>query len=152
MPYTKGLRERFSKTCRSIGIQVHFKDCRIISNLLVAPKDKDSTTQRSGVNYRFKCSQVDCEQEYLGESGRTFGDSLREHLRAPSPIYQHNIYGMRSNHLPSYWPPLSTCGTHRGTQFSVTLVSMVLPQGMQTHPHLPLAILALFCNTWCHLG
>ena len=45
-------------------------------------KDKDTTTQKSGVTYQFKCTQVYCKEEYSGESGRTFGDRLKEHLRA----------------------------------------------------------------------
>ena len=27
--------------------------------------------------------------EYISKSARTFGESLNEHLRAPSPIYDH---------------------------------------------------------------
>ena len=48
VPYSKGLSKRFNKTCRSLGIQVHFKARNTICNLLVAPKDKDSTMQKSG--------------------------------------------------------------------------------------------------------
>ena len=29
-------------------------------------------------------------QEYIGESGRTLGDRLKEHFRSPSPIHQHS--------------------------------------------------------------
>ena len=37
---------------------------------------------------------MDCEEEYIGESGRTFGERFREHMRAPSPIIDHhNITG-----------------------------------------------------------
>ena len=34
-------------------------------------------------------SPVDCGEEYMGESGRTFAERFREHLRSPSPIYDH---------------------------------------------------------------
>ena len=57
---------------------------------LVATRDKDSTAQKSGVIYRYKCTQADCEEEYIGELGRTFRDRLKEHLIAPSFIYQHS--------------------------------------------------------------
>ena len=30
------------------------------------------------------------EEEYIGESGRTFGERFREHMRAPSPIIDHH--------------------------------------------------------------
>ena len=56
----------------------------------MAPKDRDSKSQKSGVIYKFKCTHINCPEEYIGESGRTFGDRLKENLRAPSPIYHHN--------------------------------------------------------------
>ena len=45
---------------------------------------------QSGVIYQFKYPHVDCPEEYIWESGKTFGDSLRKHLRASSPIHQHS--------------------------------------------------------------
>ena len=53
----------------------------------MAPKDKDNITDKSGVIYRFKCTQEGCKEEYIGESGRSFGDRPKEHLRTP-PIYK----------------------------------------------------------------
>ena len=42
----------------------------------------------------FRCGRVDCEEEYIGESGRTFAERFREHMKAPSPIHEHhNITG-----------------------------------------------------------
>ena len=35
------------------------------------------------------CGRVDCEEEYIRESGRTFGERFREHMTAPSPIIDH---------------------------------------------------------------
>ena len=32
---------------------------------------------------------MDCDEEYIGESSRTFGERFKEHLKAPSPIYYH---------------------------------------------------------------
>ena len=44
--------------------------------------------------YRFKCGRVDYEEEYIRESGRTFAERFREHIRTPSPIHDHhNITG-----------------------------------------------------------
>ena len=46
------------------------------------------------MTYRYKCGWVDCEEEYIGESGRTFAERFREHMRALSPIHSHpNITG-----------------------------------------------------------
>ena len=44
--------------------------------------------------YRFKCYRLECDEEYIGETARTFGETFKEHLKAPSPIYEHsNITG-----------------------------------------------------------
>ena len=56
---------------------------------LVHPKDRDTILKKSGVIYRHRCGRVDCEEEYIGESGRTFGERFREHMRAPSPIMDY---------------------------------------------------------------
>ena len=55
----------------------------------MAPKHKDPILKKSGVIYRYKCDRVDCDEEYIGESARTFAKRFREHLKAPSPIYDH---------------------------------------------------------------
>ena len=66
----------------------------------------------SGVIYSYKCGRVDCDEEYIGESSRTFGERFKEHQKAPSPIFDHhtitghdisvehfNIVGMEENNL-----------------------------------------------------
>ena len=45
--------------------------------------------QKGGVIYRYKCDRLECDEEYTGESARTFGKRLNEHLRSPSPINDH---------------------------------------------------------------
>ena len=53
-------------------------------NLLIDPKDKDNITNKSGVIYRFKCTQEGFKEGYIGEMVRSSGDRLKEHLRAPN--------------------------------------------------------------------
>ena len=89
VPYMKGLSESSKKICRRHGIEMHFQGSNTIRQLLVHPKDKDNILKKSGVIYTYKCGRVDCEDEYIGESGRTFAERFREHLRSPSPIYDH---------------------------------------------------------------
>ena len=60
-----------------------------IRNLLMAPKHKDPILKKSGVIYRYKCDRVECDEEYIGESARTFAVRFKEHQKAPSPIYDH---------------------------------------------------------------
>ena len=94
VPYHRRLSESFMKVCSSHGMQVYFKGGITIKNLLMAPKYQDPIQKRSRVRYRYKCDSVECDEEYIGESSRTFGERFKEHLKAPSPIFDHyNITG-----------------------------------------------------------
>ena len=77
------------RTCNKYGVQVHFKGGVTIKNLLMAPKEQDPMMKRSGVIYRYKCDRIECDEEYIGESSRTFGERFKEYQEAPSPIYDH---------------------------------------------------------------
>ena len=56
----------------------------------MTPKDRDNKLQKSRVIYKFKCLYINCPKEYFRECNRTFGDRLKEHLRASSPtMYFH---------------------------------------------------------------
>ena len=95
---TSGLSERFKNTCQKYGVQVHFKGGQTIKDLLMNPKDKDPITNKSGVIYRYKCSEFGCEEEYIGESARTFAERFKEHQKSPSPIHDHcNISGHKAD-------------------------------------------------------
>ena len=52
VPYQQGLSERIKNTCKEYGVQVYFKGGQTIKGLLMAPKDKDPITNKSGVIYR----------------------------------------------------------------------------------------------------
>ena len=88
----------WSKSCKNIcrkhGVEMHFRGGNTISDLLVHPKHRVTILQKSRVIYSYKCGRVDCEEEYIGESDRTFSERFRENMRAPSPIRDHhNITG-----------------------------------------------------------
>ena len=36
------------------------------------------------------CNNLGCDDEYIGETSRTFGERYKEHLKAPSAIHQHS--------------------------------------------------------------
>ena len=94
VPYHQGLSESYKNICKQYGIDVHLKGGQTIKDHLMSPKDKDPINKKSGVIYRYKCDRVDCDDEYIGESARNFEERLKEHLKAPSPIYDHhNISG-----------------------------------------------------------
>ena len=90
VPYQRGLSESLKRTCANHGVQVYFKGGRTIKSLLMAPKDQDPIKNKSGVIYRFKCNRAVCDDEYIGESSRTFRERFKEHLKAPSPIFDHS--------------------------------------------------------------
>ena len=79
---------------RSMGVAVYFKGNRTLKNILVSPKDKDEMANKSSIIYSYCCGEIGCDEEYVGESGRTFGERFKEHLKTPSPICHHqNISG-----------------------------------------------------------
>ena len=99
VPYQQGLSERIKITCKKYGVQVHFKGGQTIKGLLMAQKDKDPITNKSGVIYRYKCNEDGCEEEYIGESARAFAERFKENQKSPSPIHDHcNTSGHKSYH------------------------------------------------------
>ena len=38
----------------------------------------------------YKCPHINCPEAYIGESGRALGERVKEHLKAPSPIFHHS--------------------------------------------------------------
>ena len=98
VPYEEGLSETIKNIGKKYGMQVHFRSGKTLKDEVVAPKDKDHITNKSGIIYRFKCDRLECDEEYIGETARTFGERLKEHLKAPSSIYDHsNITGQTAN-------------------------------------------------------
>ena len=90
IPYTQGLCESIKNICGRYGIQTHFKGGSTIKNLLVSPKDKDPMVSQSGAIYWYQCGDLGCDDEYIGETSRTFGERYKEHLKAPSAIHHHS--------------------------------------------------------------
>ena len=53
------------------------------------PKDQDPMEKKSGVIYSYQCTNLACNEEYIGEMARTLGERCKEHLKQPSPIHAH---------------------------------------------------------------
>ena len=45
---------------------------------------------KSRAIYWFQCGDLTCDDEYIGETSRTFGERFKEHLKDPSHIYYHS--------------------------------------------------------------
>ena len=61
-----------------------------MKSFLVSPKDKDPIVNQSGAIYWYQCGDLGCDEEYIGEASRTFGERYKEHLKAPSAIHHHS--------------------------------------------------------------
>ena len=90
IPYIQGLGESFKKIYGKCGIQAHFKGNRTLKLLLVKPKVQDPKDKESGFIYSYQCGEVACNEEYIGETGKTLGERYKEHLKEPSPIHVHS--------------------------------------------------------------
>ena len=55
----------------------------------MAPKDQDAIHNKSGIIYIYPCDRVECDEEYIAESSRTFDERFKEYLETPCPIYDH---------------------------------------------------------------
>ena len=54
---------------------------------------------QSGAIYWYQCGDLACDEEYTGETSRTFGERCKEHLKAPSAIHHHiSQTGHPNNH------------------------------------------------------
>ena len=90
VPYTKGLCESYKSICSKYGVQAYFRGGNTLKNLLMFSKDKDEMRKQSNIIYWYRCGRTECDDEYIGESARTFEERFKEHLKAPSPIYEHD--------------------------------------------------------------
>ena len=89
VPYVQGICDSFKSICGKHGVTVPFKEVQSLKDISVSPKDKDTMTKKNSVIYWYRCDKIACDEEYIGESSQMFGDGYREHLKAPSPIFDH---------------------------------------------------------------
>ena len=59
------------------------------NQILVKPKGKDPFDKKSGAIYWYQCGELTCDEEYIGETSRIFGERYKEHLKEPSLIHGH---------------------------------------------------------------
>ena len=53
------------------------------------PQGQRPKANQTGIIYHYQCPHINCPSAYIGESGRTLGDRVKEHFKAPSPINLH---------------------------------------------------------------
>ena len=69
---------------------MHFKGSNTLRTALGNPKDKDPKANQTGIIYHYKCPHINCTSSYIGESGRTLGDRIKGHFKAPPPLHLHS--------------------------------------------------------------
>jgi hypothetical protein len=80
IPYIKNTSEAVRRNLTPLGIKTAFKPVNTLRQLVVHPKDPIPKEDRAEVVYQIPCS--DCPQSYIGQTGRTLGQRLKEHQRA----------------------------------------------------------------------
>ena len=71
IPYVPSICESIKNIGKKYGVAVYFKGNRTLKNILLSPKDKDEMANKSSIIYSYCCGEIDCNEEYVGESGRT---------------------------------------------------------------------------------
>ena len=89
IPYVPGICESIKNIGKKHGVAVYFKGGQTLKTILVSPKDKDEMVKKDSIIYSCCCGEIDCDEEYIRESGRTFGERFKEHLKNSSPIFAH---------------------------------------------------------------
>ena len=90
VPYIPNTGKKFKKLCKKKGIQVHFQGTNTLRTALGNPKDKDPKNNQTGIIYHYQCPHINCPSAYIGESGRSLGERVKEHFKAHSPIHHHS--------------------------------------------------------------
>ena len=88
--YMPNTGEKLQKLPKKKGIQVHFKGTNTLITVFGNPKDKDPKNNQTGIIYHYQCPQINGPSAYIGESGRSLGERVKEHFKAPSPIHLHS--------------------------------------------------------------
>ena len=82
IPYYPGVSEKIDSLLRPLGLAVaHSAGYTLRDQLCGRLKDKTPRDQQKEVVYRIKC---ECEEEYIGETGRPVATRVKEHRTALS--------------------------------------------------------------------
>lgn len=84
------------------GFNIAYKSENTLHNILVHNKDPVPLLNQSGV-YRLECGSADCNAVYVGRTGRTLQQRIKEHLRSQKmPSCDKSVFGkhLRINNHP----------------------------------------------------
>ncbi len=90
VPYVHGFSEKYKRILENAGVRVYFKGVNTLKSQLVSPKDKDPKEKKANCIYGISCGEVACSAKYIGESGRTLEERIKDHTsQASSALHQH---------------------------------------------------------------
>ena len=79
LPFMDGVSGQLRRILEGHGIRTVFRSSTTLRNHLVHPKDPVPPGRRGGVVYEIPCGE--CDQVYIGETGRPIGERIKEHQR-----------------------------------------------------------------------
>ena len=82
VPYSQGLCKSYKNICGRYGVQVTFQRRENLEKSVDVPKGQRCYNKQSNIIYWFKCGRTESDEEYIGESTRTFEQRYKEHLKA----------------------------------------------------------------------
>ena len=60
------------------------------SDSIRKPQGQGPQNNQTRIIYHYQCPQINCPWAYIGEWGRSLGERVKEHFKAPSPIHHHS--------------------------------------------------------------
>ena len=70
----------------SSGLREH----QCIKDSTRKPQGQGPPNNQTEIIYHYQCPQKNCLSVYISESGRSLGERVKEHFKAPSPIHLHS--------------------------------------------------------------
>ena len=86
IPYTQGLCESIKRSVVDMASKLTSKVAEPLKTFWSPPRTKTPMVNQSGAIYWYECGDLGCDDEYIGETSRTFGERYKEHLKAPLPF------------------------------------------------------------------
>ncbi len=102
LPYIRHVSESIKRILTPLNIRTCFRPHQTLKTILVHAKDKVPMSEKRGIVYQIPCGS--CNHTYIGQSGRTLEDRLKEHKRAiiPDSTYFTSAvaeHAVKSNHV-----------------------------------------------------
>jgi len=117
IPYIKETSETIARILQPYNIRIAHKPITTLRQLLKNVKDKDEPSDRQGAVYKIKC--CDCQDTYIGETGRNLNVRLTRNGVINNHIAEHHL---KTNHRINW--DSAECVTYNTDYYQgITLVS-----------------------------